>query len=66
MEDGLDGNLMVAITKLLQVAAGHFDIERQWSEIRMKEYLREYERYRVQTSDDDAPSWPDEFEEEWE
>lgn len=66
MKDGISENLVVAITKLLQVTTGHFEIERKWGEIRMEEYLRECERYSVRMSDGDTPSWPDEFEEEWE
>ena len=57
--------LIKAITKLIQTATEHSEVEKKISEQRLKDWVKNSNRHGFHIDDDDM-SWPDDFEEDWE
>ena len=57
--------MIIAITKIIEAKAANIAVETEMDKMRLKDFAKHVEGQGLNMNDDD-PSWPDDFEEDWE
>ncbi len=58
--------LIIAMKMMFEAKTVNLDIETKIDKIRLKDFIKHAEREGLNMSEENHPSWPDDFEEDWE
>ena len=51
---------------LIDAKTANLAVETEFDKIRLKDFVKQAERQGLNMNENDNPSWPDDFEEDWE
>ncbi len=58
--------LMIAMTMFIEAKTANLNVENKYEKLRLKDFARHVESQGLNLSESNDPSWPDDFEEDWE